>query len=466
MLFTHIDKNNIFISFNDLEQDLLKKISKELNNLDKEVINKIKEFIKDNELDNNFKRQKNYLSNLSTYIDTINNQYNLFLYILPKEIKISNFEGLSKKDIFRQIEKISIDIFKLYDKYINKENIKYKKLKEYKGDSFLELELIFYIQELNNLYNHLLNYKKSLHDKIICSDKQVGISIDSLNMLDKNPLNNYQFVKVSYQNDLAVFVISLIKFLKDKRLSIFRYSDNYDILIKIINKIENFLKKITTSNILKIEFIEISELERYFIRYKNSKEIQKNILIYNILKNIFFTQLNNGVFLFETIDLTKMFEAIVHIRLKHYTDKLYIGNEPHSIIGKDSENLNKDNYLLKVDNKEKIKQYPDFMIKEDDIYHIIDAKYKLYHSLFTSRDIFWQILIYAKLFNKSLKTLDDVEKVIIYPNQINIDISKKFDLCMVSDNIDIFNNGEVIDENVFDSDIRLLNIDIMICSYY
>jgi len=456
MFVYFIEENNIYIAFSDLTKKIFEQIDK--LKLDKSTKNSIKDFIVKNNLDDNLFRQKNYVNSLSTYIDSIKN-YNLFVYIVPKEIKLKNVQN--NKETIQQIEKLAIQIFKLYSKLMQSEKIKYTKLKEYKGNSFLELELLFYIEQLDLLYNYLLNYKKNSKNIIICSDKIVGLEIEDLTILEDNPLKNYQFIKQSHQKELIIFLYSLVDFLQKTRIEIFKNEDKYKLLKNRINKIVNFLQKISDRKLDKEKIIK-NNLKSFFDKYKNKKELKQNKTIFDIMRKLFLNQLNDGVFFIQKIDLTKMFEAIIQKRLAHYGDKLYIGDENKSkILGKGNENLNKTNHLLKYEKQ--IKQYPDFLIKEGNIYHVLDAKYKLYDSLFKSRDIFWQILIYAKLFNKD-KNLMPVNKVIIYINNFEIDISKIISLDLDSDKIEIDSKDiEIIPENVFDTNIKLIKISILTC---
>jgi len=460
MFLVEIEKQNIYLAFSDLTKHLNESIKRELfnKNIDKKVVDKIIEFIKNNSIDDNFKRQKNYVSNLTTYIDIMEDKYNLSVFILPKDIELINSK-LSKIETFKKIEKLSINIFKLYNRDIESKDIQFKGLKEFEGETFLELEAIFYKKELNRLYNYLLNYKRNLKDKIVCSDKKIGVEIEELNRLESNPLKNYQFVKIAHQEDLIIFIYSLIEFLKDKRLKIFENLSEYKEIKKIINKIYNFLRKISSSRHLKRDKITLDNLQNYFIKYKNLKEIQKNLIIYEIAKNIFNNQLKEGVFFLKKIDLTKMFEAIIYKKLSGYGDNLYVGDEnKKSIFNKENKKLDIKNNLLE-DKNNPIYQYPDYLIKENNIFHIIDAKYKLKDNIFKNRDIFWQILIYSRLFNKNID-LQKVKKIIIYAKKSKINIDKIENIDINSEKIDINKKEkfEIYNENVFDSKIYLLEV--------
>ena len=392
-MISYIDKKNIYLMFNDLEKNLISQINS--LKIDNSLKTEIKEFLIINNLDNNQLRYKNFTTTLSTYID-VKNGFNLFIYILPKEITIKK-NNLSKKQFFQNIEKLAIQIFYLYKKLFPKKELKFKQLTEYKGDSFLDLKIEFYIDKLNKLYNYLLNYKKETKTKIVCSDKIIGLKIDEMNYQEKNPLKIYQFIKEDYQKDLVIFIFNLMEFLKNKRLSIFKTHKKGKILTFIINKITNFLYKLA-----KPKKENLNNLKSFFDKYKNSKELKKNKQIFLILEELFFNELDNGVLFFEVVDLSKMFEKVIEKRLSHY-ENLFIGDENAKKIysSKTKQKLNINNKLL----ENKIPQYPDFMIFEDDVFHIIDAKYKLKKSL--SREEYWQILIYAKLFNKN----SDIKKV-------------------------------------------------------
>ena len=448
MIKTYIEKNNIYFMFNEFEKHIFEKISK--LHLPDEVKVAIKEIFFRFEFEKfSLKKQKNFITNLTTYIDVVE-KYNLFVYIIPKEIKLVNYQELSQKTFFEKVENLSIQIFLLYKQFFNKSSLKYKLLTEYKGNNFLDLKMEFYIERLNKLYSYLLNYKKHSKLKVICSDKIIGIEIEQLNYQETNPLKNYQFVRENYQKELVIFIYNLMRFLENNRLSIFKYHYKYNNLKYILNKIDNFLLKLSKN----IKKEKLNNLKNFFDRYKNSKELQKNKQIFQILEELFFNELENGVVFFETIDLSKFFEKIVEKRLNSY-ENLFIGDESKGKIYSKNKTI-KDNILM--DNP-KIKQYPDFMIFENGIYHIIDAKYKLKKSIFKSRDVFWQILIYSKLFNKN-QDLQKVKKIIVYPNVLKIDISKEFKLKIQFEKIDIFFPTYKTNEFAFDSEIEFIEINI------
>jgi len=144
----------------------------------------------------------------------------MIYYIIPKEIKLVNYQELSQKTFFEKVENLSIQMFLLYKQFFNKSSLKYKLLTEYKGNNFLDLKIEFYIERLNKLYSYLLNYKKHSKLKVICSDKIIGIEIEQLNYQETNPLKNYQFVRENYQKELVIFIYNLMRFLENNRLSI------------------------------------------------------------------------------------------------------------------------------------------------------------------------------------------------------------------------------------------------------
>ena len=92
MIKSYINDNNIYLMFSDLDKEVLKHIQK--LKIDNKIKDKIKEFLILNQLDNNLFRQKNYLSNVTTYIDVVG-IYNLFIYIIPKEIfRVLHYFGI------------------------------------------------------------------------------------------------------------------------------------------------------------------------------------------------------------------------------------------------------------------------------------------------------------------------------------------------------------------------------------
>ena len=481
MFKVHFEANTIYAVFQDLSKesgkDISKHISNELRNqgVPISIHKRIKNFFANNKvIESNFSRQKAYISKLETYIDMVSdkhrkNTYQLHLYVLPKDINVLYNKCYRDKAIISKIETLSLHIFKLYDSLQPKSDEKLKLLKTSKGKTFLDLELEFYLQELNKLHDHLLTYKRSLKDKVICSDKEVGIPINDLNELEGNPLKKYQFVKVPHQRDLITFVYSLIIFLEDERINYFKNNPSYRKLKNIISKINNYLLKISTSSHMKKEPISFKSLSKFFNRYKNSKEIQKNQLIYNILESIFYNQLKEGIFISKSIDMTKMFEQVVESTLSDkYEDNLFVGEEPKRITGKIEKNvkhLNSINHLLesktsdkKLD-KEHVGQFPDFLIKESGIYHVVDAKYKLKNHLIKDRAMFWQVLIYSKLFNKNISDQNSIKKIIVFAEKsdINLDNIDKIAINRTRA-IDIDKYDWEYDEMAFDSQIGFIGM--------
>ena len=474
MLLVHVEGNNIYVIFQDLSEesrDIAAAISRKLNEkreVPPSLHNRIRDFFRDNiALSDNLTRQKAYVSTLRTYIDIVTEKrgksvYYLNLYILPKDIRLQNVS--EDMVTIKKIEQLSLRIFQLYNSHVEKKDIEFQALKAFKGESFLDLELAFYLNELQRLHDHLLNYTRTLHDKIICSDKRVGIPVESLNLVEGNPLKRYQFVKVAHQSDLILFVYSLIHFLQQERISRFKEHELYAKLQTITSRIYNFLHKISTTRHLRYEQISTKTLERFFIRFQNSPEIRKNRRIFEILQNIFANQLKDGVFLSKSIDMTKMFEKVVAKRLSEtYGDTLFRGEESEGKIrGKEPEatQLNEINFLLQKGDKPLIRQYPDYLIKAGAIYHVVDAKYKLFDALMKDRAAFWQILIYAKLFNKGLIDQKQIHKIIIYAEKSKIDLTK-FDSSHLEidlQRIDINASSMCLKENVFDTDIKLIGI--------
>lgn len=484
MFLVHFEASTVYAVFQDLSKesrDISKYILEKLEdkNVPISLHKRIKDFFADNvQLGNNFKRQKDYISTLRAYIDSVDNEthknvYYLHLHIIPKDVNLIYNKSDSDKTIIEKVDELSLKIFTLYDSLESKKDTKLKTLKKIDGKTFLDLELSFYLQELNKLHDHLLTYKRSLKDKVICSDKEVGIMIDSLNNVEHNPLKQYQFVKVAHQRDLITFVYSLVIFLEKERIDYFTDNDLYKNLKNTISKINNYLLKISTSSHIKKEKITFASLQKFFNRYKNSKEIQKNKLIYNILESIFHNQLREGVFISKSIDMTKMFEKVVENALKkEHSNRLFVGNETKKIItGEDpyKKHLNNINHLLEMGkaNKAKVKQYPDFLIRESfgepslnqSIYHIIDAKYKLGKKLLLDRTIFWQVLIYSKLFNKDIENQALIKKIIIYAKESFINLN---DISNIKINdtgvIDIDKCDWYSSEVIFDSQIGFIGM--------
>ncbi|MHB1646580.1 MAG: hypothetical protein ACYCSW_08750 [bacterium] len=456
-------ENNIYIIFREGLETLLliNKIEETLIDISEELKNKIKNFLNRNKLDeNSIKRQKNYVSYLKTYIDIIEGFKPVFLhiYIIPKDIIIKYDENNISDGTIKKIEKFCLDIFCLYNQHIELQDIEFKIVKEYKGNNFLELEIEFYIREFEQLYNYLLNYKKNLRDKIVVSDKQLGIPIDELNRLEEDNSKIYQFVKVPYQNDLVIFIFSLIEFFKEYRLRNFREHNLYAKIKNIVDKIYNFLFKISFNRYLKKEIVHSNNINVFFERFKKSPEICRNKKLFEIMEFIFLNQLNNGVFVFKSIDMIKMFEKIVEKNLrKTYGDNLNIGDESsQKFIGQNSETLKGMKYLLA---DACLPQYPDYVIKSEDIFHIVDAKYKIYNNLWKDSNAFRQILVYAKLFNKD-KDIIKVNKMLVYVNNYNVDIDNYKDISLNDANITFNDDIELYTDTIFNSPIILKGVSI------
>jgi hypothetical protein len=476
MLLSYKEDNHLYLVFQDFvykEDEVFKK----LKIFPKNAIKSISTILKDNFFSNPLSRQKNYINSISTYIDDFsekNEQYFFYLYILPKDLDITFDSNKSEKELIKQVEILSIKLFKLYSGLNIFTNKKLELLKHFKGDSFLQLETSFYIEQLEKLYNHLLNYTTHHKNTIICSDKKIGIEIESLNLVENNPLKNYQFIKTAYQKDLLTFIYSTIHFLITNKFKIFEINQSYDydILIKLTLKIKNQLLKIGDKKNIVLEKITKDSILHYISKYKNKKEIQDNIKIYKIIESIFFTQLDKDIQFFISVDLTKVFEKLVEKRLKNYIDNLYIGDESAGsiIYAKDkskNDKLNSLNNLITLTKKD-LKQYPDFLIeslyKDNSIFHIIDAKYKLEDNIPNENDT-RQILIYSLLFNKefsmNLENQIHIKKLIIYTKKttINLDLLENLNFSKVD--IDIENSDLIATDNIFNSNIQFIGINIL-----
>ncbi len=472
MFLVHFQNDTVSIAYQDQSSEgnlvgpsLISKLK--ASKIPKVIYNKINDlFINNSAIGESFDRQKNYVNSVSTYIDVVHEVkgskvYFLNLYILPKDIKLKYDPTQTDEEIIRKIERLSFRIYQLYTTQVNHRNVHLKVLKEFKGETLLDFQMQFYKKELERLHDHLINYTRSLKDHIICSDKHVGVMIDDLNTLEGNPLKRYQFVKMPHQNDLIIFVYSLLCFLKTERLEVFKEHASFKELISIIEKINSFLKKISTSSYLRQEEVTVKNLSHFFQTYRNSSEVKKNRVVLEILEGIFFNQLKEGVFLAKSIDMTKMFEQVVEKRLKiQYGHNLFIGDENRGkILGIKpySGELNHINFLLEKDHRKSIKQFPDFLIQDGAVNHIVDAKYKLHHKTL-ERGTIWQVLIYAKLFNKS-KDMKSIKKVVVYAQKSDVDLDDFSDLNINFDQgINIDSAVETYQENVFDSEIGFLGI--------
>jgi len=473
---TYQKENHLYLAFqdfNDKEDVVYEKLNKFPSN-SRELI---KSFLKENIFSDSLKQQTNYINSISTYIDDIYNeeyQYFFHLYILPKDLIIKNITAYTDSQLIKKIESLSMKLFSLYNKVLNSNQKAINIFKNNAGKNFLQLEADFYINKLDKIYSHLLNYSANHRMKVVCSDKKIGIEIESLNILEANPLKNYQFIRTQHQQDLIRFIYSLMYFLKKYRVELFKheYMPEYNRIMKIINKINNLLLKISSRKYLIDDNIKKENLLQYFSKFKNKIELKQNRHLFKIIKSLFLTQLEEKVLLHKSIDLTKVFEKIVENKLSKYNDTLYIGDESnktiHSKCNHTAEFLNNINFLLQKPNKPK--QYPDFLIKDPlyspSIYHIIDAKYKLFaDNKFDSNDI-RQVLSYSILFNKDysqqLSNQKNIKKIIIYTKQSVIDLKDIDNLDInIEEEIDIFSSSthcKTYIENLFDSELKYIGI--------
>jgi hypothetical protein len=476
LLIAYKEGHHLYLVFQDFvykEDEVYKKI----NIFPKNAVKSIITILKENFFSNPLSRQKNYINSISTYIDNItddNKQYFFHLYILPKDLDIEFDSSKNPRELIDQAEKLSIKLFKLYHSLDIFTNKKLELLKHFKGTSFLQLEVSYYIEQLEKLYNNLLNYTSHHKNTIICSDKRIGLEIDSLNLLENNPLKNYQFIRTPYQKDLLVFIYSTLEFLIKNKFEIFKYnqSDDYNRLIKLTNKIKNHLLKIGDKKNILLENISKDSILEYISKYKNKKEIKDNIKIFNIIQSIFYTQLDKDIQFFLSIDLTKVFEKIVEKRLNSHMENLYIGNESASsiIYAKDNskaEKLNSVNNLISS-SKRNLKQYPDFLIEskynEEEIFHIIDAKYKLEENIPNENDT-RQILIYSLLFNKefsvNLNNQKHIKKIIVYANKSTLNLNEINEINFDLESIDLKHSDFEAIDNIFASNINFIGINVL-----
>lgn len=482
MILTHQQDNHIYLVFQDFE-DNTDEILKEVEQFSKKASQIVKEILNKNFFSQSLKRQKNYVNSISTYIDDIfedENQYFFHMYILPKDLNITYDESEAQKnDTIKKIEELSLNIFKLYNSLLEEkyQNKIIELFENYSGSNFLQLEAKFYIDKLEKLYSVLINHKINHRNKIVCSDKKVGIEINDLNMIEGNPLKNYQFIKVKYQKDLIRFVYSTIKFLEKNRLHIFETKCplEYEILSKIIHKFSNLLIKISDKKNIVDDKISKSSLKKYLNNYKNKKELKENKNIFKLVESIFYTQLKKDNQLFTSIDLTKVFEKIVEKKLGDYVGNLLIGDETKKYIYNAIDNtidhgLSNTNHLLAPDC---LSQYPDFLIKgshqSENIFHIIDAKYKLNNKLPNEGDT-RQILIYALLFNKmfsqNLQKQENIKKIIIFASKSNININENYNLSINESPLNINELAQECEyfeyqDNLFNSKILFVGIPLL-----
>jgi len=475
MILTHVRDNHLYLAFQDFE-DKIEDIYTELNSFPSKTSKIIKRILRENFFENILERQNKYINSISTYIDDIfegEQQYYFHLFILPKDLDISLNDTLSNDQKMAKIEQLSMKLFKLYSG-LNVDSKLIKLFENIKGERFLQLEANFYIHKLEKIYGALINYKSSYKNKIICSDKIIGTEVQELNQLESNPLKNYQFIKASYQRDLIKFLYSTMVFLKEQRLSIFKKlcPHEYIFLMKLINKINNLLLKISGKKNLIKEKIFKKNIDHYLKRYKNKKELQENKRLFKLVESTFFTKLKHDAQFFATIDLPTIFEKVIERRLSNYGDNIFIGDERNSCIkslvskNKDQQ-LNGINYLLS-DGVKKIRQYPDFLykdnIEENIIYHVIDAKYKLRKNLLKVPDDVRQILTYSILFNKeysqNLINQKNIRKIIIYIEKSIINLDEVENLIFDFSQINVINNEsfKIYKDNLFDSEFCYLPI--------
>lgn len=476
MIISHANENKLYLVFQDFE-DKIEDIYAELDKFPKNAASSIRKILDNNLFSRNIlERQTNYIDSISTYIDDINYKdevYYFYLFIIPKDIDI-DFNGITdKEERIKKIEELLIKLFKLYSRYSSNQKV-IELFENFKGNSFLQLEAEFYLKKLNKIYGTLLNYKRNYKNQIICSDKIIGEEIFELNVIEENPLKNYQFIKAPFQKDLIKFICSSLKFLKKKRLDIFEKNaqDEYKEILKILNKINNLLIKISTHKNISSDNISKKTLDKFFKKYKNNIEIKKNKKVFNLVQSIFFTELKKDVQLFLSVDLTKVFERVLEKKLSYYDEFLYIGNESEQKIvksdGSKDQNINNINFLLEKGKTKLINQYPDFMINEENCFHIIDAKYKFKESVLKKSDDIRQVLVYSLLFNKDMffaknEDMKKIKKIILYVQKSNVNMNNFNDLVINIERIDIDNllDSFSYKENLFNTEVIISPIQLL-----
>ncbi|EIF51377.1 hypothetical protein [Sulfurovum sp. AR] len=475
MILTDQKDNHLYLVIQDFEDDIETVYSK-IQTFPSNTPNLIKKILDKNFFSVTLERQRSYISSITTYIDGIyenDQQYFLHLYILPKDLDIQDNETDTDEQKIEKCEQLSFKLFNLYSQLgLGERGMEL--FRHDRGKSFLQLEAAFYIDKLDRLYSYLLNYKAHHANKVICSDKKIGIEIYELNRLESNPLKNYQFIKVAYQKELIHFIYSILSFLKKFRIEVFRSTcdEEFGFLHKKINRINNLLLKISTHKDMVDNGIknDNDSLEKYLKQNKNKKEIKRNRKIFTLIESIFYTQLSEDVQFFQSLDLPTIFEKITEQKLVHYSEKLYIGDEKNKQItfkGKKDKKLNNENFLVKVNGKKRKRQYPDFLLKDDiegtEVYHIMDAKYKLVDKVVNEADI-RQILVYSILFNKAyskeLSNQKNIKKVIVYADKSVVDLDNIDTLSLNTDPIDLFDiEPDIIcNDNVLDSQIEYIGI--------
>jgi len=476
MILTHQNNNHLYLVIQDFEDDI-EAVYAAIKIFPDNTPKLIKKILYKNFFSDALQRQKNYISSISTYINGIyegDSQYFFHLYILPKDLHISINEEDTCEQKIEKFEQLSIKLFRLYSQ-LNTEEKNIEIFKHYRGDSFLQLEANFYIDKLDKLYSYLLNYKAHHTNKVICSDKKIGTEIDELNRLEDNPLKNYQFIKIAYQKELIRFLYSILSFLKRFRMEVFKLTcaSEFNILYKKMNRINNLLLKISTHKDMVDDNIRKEQLSNYLKQNRNKIEIKKNRKIFTLIESIFYTQLSKDIQFFQSLDLPKIFEKIVEIKLIEHIENLYIGTESgqkqitflHN--GNRDNHLNNINFLVKENNQRIKSQYPDFLIQDtigtDIIYHIVDAKYKLKKHAVNEADI-RQVLIYAMLFNKEysqvLENQKNIKKFIIYAHSSEIYLDNIENLQLNIEPINVFTTDPDItqEDNVMDSYIYYIGI--------
>jgi hypothetical protein len=434
-------KKSTIETFIKEELKSLKKENPEIN--ENKIYKNIKEIFDNNtNIKLNSERYKNYVSNLTTYIDNCymdeqnNKIFYLHIYILPSkefDIKIditnkdkeNGKEGLKNKIKF--LETLSLQIFKEYSKNIETKDIQFKALKNFNGNSFLELDIMFYYQKLKELYDILFSHNSNYITKVISDNKIIGIPIRELNLRNNNKQKIIQKVNVKNNNDIIIFIYSLLKYLEKHRLSVFENNENISPIFKklklLLKNIENKLLELSHNRLQ--EEIIINKLEsdktkkeinNYFKKYENNKEVLKNPEIFNKLKEIFNNLISDGTYVYKSIDIAKFFEKSINYYLlekiiNEFNNnlKLFIGDENQKSIYEYKNESNK--YKGYLDNKlfsskeNKFGQFPDTLIINENnlINEIYDAKYYLLEDVVEKESIFLKIYEYKRFFQAQNK---------------------------------------------------------------
>lgn len=440
-----ISTENPFVSYHELEGEhrLIICVPHPKEGID---LTKIKNKIED-VFGSKFKGFKSICKELDKSILNIQNSIKTKHYVSKRSLKAVINSSIIEINLFffpwvihlsydknQDFEKQAKNIYLLFDQL----NTIGKKVQ--KNSTFKEVihnatkpDLILIDSKLLQLKKLIQNYLSKFNLQIVCSDKTIGIPVDELNRIEANPLKIYQQIPHPPNKatlDLIDICLSKIIEIKSKTFvsqnTIFLVKSSLNLVLDVKNK--HFYRKSSVKNI---------NCDRTFFEKYAQKYAIDDYKIYELLRELFLSELNTNHLKLEDVDLATLLESRIQNGLRGNYSNLIIGDEYYKnfrTVNTNNEEvvISKDESIYKwsilttenASSKAQHKQFPDFLIplsKNQNSHTVLDSKLKKLDGAPYAEDI-RQITIYHQLFNTE-NTVHSKESFLIYPERFTVNIS-------------------------------------------